>query len=56
MKYFRLKFIDGSFKIVSGKNSLEIIKKYDLATREHIHTRVIELEGEQEAIAISNTL
>lgn len=37
-----------------AKNSLEVIKKYDLATREHINTRVIELFGEQEAIAFAN--
>lgn len=52
--YFKLKFENGTIKIVKGKNSLEIIKKYDLATREHINTRIIELEGEQLAIAISN--
>ena len=54
MKYYRLRFKDGTFKIVSGLTALEIIKRYDLATREHISTRVTELSGEQEAIAISN--
>lgn len=54
MKYFKLKYEDGRSEIVSGKNSLEIIKKYNLATREHINTRIIQLEGEQEAIAIDN--
>lgn len=54
MKYFKIKYETGKFIIVKAKNSLEVIKKYDLATKEHINTRVIELEGEQEAIAISN--
>ncbi len=54
MKYFKLKYQDCRSEIVSGKNSLEVIKKYNLATREHINTRIIELEGEQEAIAIDN--
>lgn len=54
MKFFKLKFADGSFKIVSGESSLAIIKKYDLATRAHVNTRIIELTGEQLAIAQSN--
>lgn len=54
MEYFKLKYKNGTFKIVKGKNSLEVIKKYDLATKKHIDTRIIKLEGEQRAIAISN--
>lgn len=54
MKYFRLKYQDGTTKTVSGENSLEIIKKYDLATRENVNTRIIELSGEQAAIAAAN--
>jgi len=54
MKYFKLKFSDGNIRIVSGRNSLEVIKKYDLCNKEHINTRIIELSGEQEAIAKSN--
>jgi len=54
MKYFKIKYVDGNFKIVSGKNTLDIVKRYDLCTREHINTRIIELEGEQLAIAINN--
>ena len=54
MKYFKIKYANGEFKIVKAKNSLEVIKKYDLCTKDHINTRVIQLEGEQEAIAISN--
>lgn len=54
MKYFKLKFASSECKIVSGKDSLEIIKRYDLCTKEHIETRIIKLEGEQLAIAKSN--
>jgi len=56
MKYFRLKFKDGTQTIVKGKNALEVIKKYNLASKEHISTRIIELTGEQEAIARGNDL
>lgn len=54
LKYFRLRFKDGSFKIVKGKSSLEVIKKYDLASKKHMHATIVELTGEQEAIAESN--
>lgn len=54
MNYYKIKYIDDSFIIVKAKNSLEVIKKYDLSTREHANTRVIQLEGEQLAIAKSN--
>lgn len=54
MNYYKIKFADDSFKIVKAKNALEVIKKYDLSTKEHIETRIIQLEGEQLAIAISN--
>ena len=54
MKYYKLKYKDGNYNIVKGKNSLDIIKRYNLATREHMQTRIIELSGEQEAIVRSN--
>lgn len=54
MKYYKILYKDNTFKIVKANNSLEVIKKFDLATREHIETRIIELSGEQEAIARSN--
>ena len=52
MKAYKLKFADDTFRIVYAKSSLDVIKKYDLATREHLHTRIIELQGEQLAIAL----
>ena len=54
MKYFKLKYQDGNFEIVNGESTLQIVKKYNLSTKEHIGTRIIELEGEQLAIAKSN--
>lgn len=54
MKAYKIKYSDGSYKIVKAKTALEVIKNYDLCTRDHINTRVIELEGEQLAIALSN--
>ena len=54
MRLYKLKFIDGTFKIVRAKNSLDVIKKYDLATVKHIDTHIAELSGEQLAIAIAN--
>lgn len=54
MKYFKLKYADGNCQIVKGKNALEIIRRYDLTTKEHVETRIFELSGEQLAIAQSN--
>jgi len=54
MNYYKIKYLNDSFKIVKARDSLDVIKKYDLATKENVETRVIELEGEQLAIAISN--
>ena len=54
MRYFKLKFEDGSFKIVKGLTTLDIIKRYDLASKKHLNTYISELQGEQRAIAISN--
>lgn len=57
MQYFKLKNIDNNynnFKIVKGKNALEVIKKYDLTNRKNDCIIMQQLEGEQLAIAISN--
>lgn len=54
MNYYKLKYENGDFQIVKAKNDLEVIKKYDLANQKHVNTRIIKLEGEQLAIAISN--
>lgn len=54
MKYFKLKYQDGSFEIKKAETILALIKKYNLATKEHINTSIFELQGEQLNIAISN--
>ena len=54
MKYYKLKYADGRVEIVKANTALEVIKRYDLATRANCQTRVVELSGEQEAIARSN--
>ena len=53
MKYFKIKNNDGRTEVIEAMNSLAVIKKYDLATIDHINTQIIELSSEQEAIAIS---
>jgi hypothetical protein len=54
MKYFKIIYKNGDFKIEKAKSGLELIKKHGLYTKEHVSTRIFELSGEQEAIARSN--
>jgi hypothetical protein len=54
MNYYKIKYADGKTVIVKAKTSYHVIHEYDLATKENINTRVIQLEGEQLAIAKSN--
>jgi hypothetical protein len=54
MNAYKIKYSDGTIEVVIAKNPLEVIKKYDLATKEHINTRIFQLEGEQKAIALNN--
>lgn len=57
MKAFKLKYQEGDkdrIEIVYGENSLEIIRRYDLCSKKNVNTRLFELSGEQEAIALSN--
>jgi hypothetical protein len=54
MKYFKIKYNDGRYIFDKAEDSLELIKKHELYTKENINTIIIQLEGEQEAIAISN--
>ena len=53
-KHFKIVYSNGEIKHAQARNSLELIRAYDLSTKENINTRIIELEGEQLAIAISN--
>lgn len=43
MKQYKLIYADGKTIIVNGNNSLEVVRKYDLASRANIETRIIEL-------------
>jgi hypothetical protein len=52
-KYFKIKFPDGTFEIVKGLDMEDVILQYGLYTEEHTDTRVVELTGEQRAIAAS---
>lgn len=52
-KYFKLKYADGTEEIVVAPNALTLIRQRDLCTKAHINTRIIELAGEQFAIAQS---
>lgn len=54
MKAFRIRYENGSFEIKLAKDALSLIRQHDLASRKHVNTRIIELSGEQEAIAFSN--
>ena len=54
MNYYKIKYADGRIVIDSAKTTLELIRKYDLCTRENDSATIHQLEGEQLAIAISN--
>lgn len=54
MNAYKIKYSNGDYKIVIATSSLEVIKKYDLGTKENINTMIYKLEGEKEAIAFSN--
>ena len=48
---YKIKYSDGTHKIVQEYKSIDVIRKYALSTKEHMNTRVFMLTGEQEAIA-----
>lgn len=45
MNYYKIKYANGKQIVVKSNSVLDIIRKYDLATRENIQTRVVRLEG-----------
>ena len=47
MHIYRIEYKDGHSITVEAEKSIEIIKKYDLATKENITTRVIQLEEKE---------
>jgi UDP-3-O-acyl-N-acetylglucosamine deacetylase len=44
MKYYKLIFSNGTEKIAKGDTLMEVIKKNDLATKENVNTRIVELD------------
>lgn len=54
MQYFKLSYEDGTSEVVRAESDLDCIKRFNLATREHVNTRIMRLQGEEEAIAIAN--
>lgn len=53
MKYYRLEYTDGTKEVVSVKSDLELIRKYDLASKKHSQTRIIQFESDQLAAVTS---
>ena len=53
MKY-QIIYADERRVIVEAKNTLEIVKRYDLANRENIKTRVVQLDDEIEKFETVN--
>lgn len=47
MKYYKLQYEDGTAEVVSAKSDIELIRKYDLATRKHANTKIIQYENDQ---------
>lgn len=46
MKYYQLNYRDGRKQIVSAETDLALIRKYDLATKAHIGTQIIQLDSD----------
>lgn len=55
MKSYKIEFKDGRVFIDSASRVIDIVRKYDLATKENIGTRVSEIETEESEIDISPT-
>lgn len=54
MEAFKLKYPDGTIEIAIASTMLELIKKRDLCSRENDAIRIIQLSGEQKAIALAD--
>lgn len=52
MNYYKLKLEDNTTRTVKAETTMELIKKYDLASKNHINTTICQLEGEQLALAM----
>lgn len=54
MRAFKVKYDDGTCEVMYAKDSLALIRRYDLASLKHRNTRIMQLSGEQEAIALAS--
>lgn len=46
MKYYRLEYKNGHKQVVKAKSDLELVRNYDLTSRENVHTRIVQLEND----------
>ena len=47
MKYYKLIYSNGTQEVVTAKSDLELIRNYDLASKQHIDTKIIQYEYDQ---------
>ena len=47
MKYYKLQYADGTEQVVSAKSDIELIRTYDLASKDNISTKIIQYESDQ---------
>lgn len=55
MKTYKIEFKDGRVFIDSALKVIDLVRKYDLATKENIGARISEIETEDSEIDISPT-
>ena len=46
MNYYKIKYANGQIVVDSANSTLELIRKYDLATKENIDVKIYELDQE----------
>jgi len=55
MKYYRLEQANGNKRIVSTKSDIDCIRKFDLASADHLNTKIIDL-GKDQLDAVTQAL
>ena len=53
MKYYKLVYADGTSQVVSAKSDIELIRTYDLASKEHISTKIVQYENDALAATVA---
>lgn len=51
MKYYRLEYEDGTKEFVKAESDLALVRAYDLASKKHINTKVIQYEEDSLSFA-----